>query len=115
MLFERVAVERPYAGKGVWDRIPDPVGYQLADGEQLALASQMGYGTKAAYLGAVVNAAPAAQAAGDRSCWNYRRHLRKGVPLAGLRLAEALQPEALQLEVALLHQATSALEPKPQA
>ena len=62
MLFERVAVESTNAGKGVWDSIPDPVGYQLANGAQLALAGKMAYGTTTTYLGAVANVAPAAQA-----------------------------------------------------
>ena len=61
-LFNRVRVESTDAGKGVWDSIPDPVGYQLANGAQLVLAGKMGYGTTAAYLGAVANVAPAAQA-----------------------------------------------------
>ena len=62
MLFERVAVESTHAGKGPWDSIPDPVGYQLANGAQLALAGKMGYDTTTAYLGAVANVAPIAQA-----------------------------------------------------
>ena len=62
MLFERIVVESTDAGKGVWGSMPDPVGYQLANGAQLALAGRMGYGTTAAYLNAVANVAPAAQA-----------------------------------------------------
>ena len=62
MLFERVAIERTHAGKEIWDSIPDPVGYQLANGARLALAAKMGYGTTTAYLGTVANVAPVAQA-----------------------------------------------------
>ncbi|KAL8721933.1 MAG: hypothetical protein Q9225_001489 [Loekoesia sp. 1 TL-2023] len=62
MLFERVAVEIPNAEKGLWDRIPDPVGYRLAEGAQFALASKITYGTNAAYVGAVAKATSAAEA-----------------------------------------------------
>ena len=63
MLFERIAVEIPDAGKGVWDRIPDPVGYRLAEGARLALAGKVAHGTRIAYLGAAATeAAPVAEA-----------------------------------------------------
>ena len=51
MLFERVVAETPEAEKGLWDGIPDPIGYRLADGAELALATKIAGGTKAVGLG----------------------------------------------------------------
>ena len=51
MLFERVVVETPESEKGSWDCIPDPIGYRLADGAELALATKIAGGTKAVGLG----------------------------------------------------------------
>lgn len=51
MLFERVVLETPEAEKGSWDCIPDPIGYRLADGAELALATKIAGGTKAVGLG----------------------------------------------------------------
>ena len=60
MLFERVAVETPDGGNGIWEKIPEPVGYALADGSRVALAGKAAHGIKATL--AVAKAAPAAQA-----------------------------------------------------
>ena len=51
MLFERVVVETSETEKGSWDCIPDPIGYRLADGAELALATKIAGGTKAVGLG----------------------------------------------------------------
>lgn len=45
MLHERVAIEIPKDTKELWERIPDPNGYLLAEGAQLALASKVAAGT----------------------------------------------------------------------
>ena len=47
MLFERVVIKEPEAEKESWDCIPDPIGYRLADGAELALATKIAGGTKA--------------------------------------------------------------------
>ena len=51
MLFERVVAETPEAEKESWESIPDPIGYRLADGAELALATKIASGTKAVGLG----------------------------------------------------------------
>ena len=50
MLFTRIA-DTSAPGKS-FDHIPDPIGYRLADGAQLALATKIATGGKAAYVGA---------------------------------------------------------------
>ncbi|KAL8882740.1 MAG: hypothetical protein Q9192_007532, partial [Flavoplaca navasiana] len=50
MLFERIADKEPEKS---FEHIPDPIGYRLADGAQLALATKIASGGKAAYVGAM--------------------------------------------------------------
>ncbi|KAL8735168.1 MAG: hypothetical protein Q9166_001044 [cf. Caloplaca sp. 2 TL-2023] len=64
MLFERIAMKIPAAEKRAWDRIPDPIGYRLADGAQLALASKLAYGSKAAYAASTMGTTSGGSAAG---------------------------------------------------
>ncbi|KAL8976637.1 MAG: hypothetical protein Q9205_007394, partial [Flavoplaca limonia] len=50
MLFERIVDKEPEKS---FEHIPDPIGYRLADGAQLALATKIASGGKAAYVGAM--------------------------------------------------------------
>ena len=56
MLFERIAIVLTPGDKEKsetrFQSIPDPIGYRLADGAQLALATKIAGGGKAAYIGA---------------------------------------------------------------
>ncbi|CAO1601167.1 hypothetical protein XANCAGTX0491_004831 [Xanthoria calcicola] len=56
MLFERIAIAPTPGDKEKsetrFQSIPDPIGYRLADGAQLALATKIAGGGKAAYIGA---------------------------------------------------------------
>ena len=56
MLFERIAIVPTPGDKEKsetrFQSIPDPIGYRLADGAQLALATKIAGGGKAAYIGA---------------------------------------------------------------
>ena len=63
MLFERVVIEEHDAEKGFWEKIPDPIGYRLAEGGQVVLAGKAIRGTRATYLAAATaKAAPIAEA-----------------------------------------------------
>lgn len=51
MLFSRIADTS--SPRNSFEHIPDPIGYRLADGAQLALATKIATGGKAAYVGAM--------------------------------------------------------------
>ncbi|KAL8683335.1 MAG: hypothetical protein Q9186_000719 [Xanthomendoza sp. 1 TL-2023] len=64
MLHERIAIKIPDDEKESWQRIPDPIGYRLADGATLALATKLAYGSKAAYAASTVGTTTGGSAAG---------------------------------------------------
>ncbi|KAL8794208.1 MAG: hypothetical protein Q9182_007629 [Xanthomendoza sp. 2 TL-2023] len=64
MLHQRIAVQIPDEEKESWQPIPDPIGYRLADGATLALATKLAYGSKAAYAASTVGTTTGGSAAG---------------------------------------------------